>query len=314
LVTNFEDKPVVSDELRDCILCPRNCHADRYSENTGYCNTDAYINVSSICIHKGEEPPVSGAQGICNIFFTSCNLRCIYCQNWQISDNRVKRPESRMSLGEVVSQVAAILDTGINSVGFVSPSHVVPHIKAIINAVREKGYRPVWVYNSNGYDKVETLRSLEGMIDVYLPDFKYRDPAIAKEYSDARDYPEVAGKALREMYRQKGSALHMSHENTAESGIIVRHLVLPGQVDNSLGVLRYIAEEISPRLHISLMSQYYPTPRVSCHPVLSRSVTANEYNRVLEEMNALGLVNGWIQELESHDHYRPDFEKEHPFE
>ena len=272
------------------------------------CHFDLLLNISKFLIFVSLYPILP------NSAFTNCNLQCSYCQNWQISRNNPDRKETEMSLEEVIREIAAILDTGINMVGFVSPSHVIPQVKIIIDALESSGYHPVKVYNSNGYDKVGTLRSLEGIIDVYLPDFKYMEPLIAHEYSGARDYPEVASLALKEMYRQKGAALHLAGDGTAESGIIVRHLVLPGQVENSRKVLRFIAEELSPRLHVSLMSQYYPTPGVCNHPHLGRSLRRYEYDQVVDEMNRLGLINGWVQELESGSNYRPDFKKDHPFE
>jgi putative pyruvate formate lyase activating enzyme len=301
-------------ELHDCDICPRECHADRFSEDLGYCESDTLFHISSICIHRGEEPAISGEKGICNIFFSHCNLQCVYCQNYQISDNRTSRESTAMELDEVIRQVTAILDTGISKVGFVSPSHFIPQMKIMIRIIESLGYKPVWVFNTNGYDKPEMLRSLEGMIDVYLPDFKYIDRALAAEYSDAPDYPEVALRALKEMYRQKGSMLLLDNEDTAESGMIIRHLVLPRHPVNSLKVLASVAEELSPDLHISLMSQYYPTPGVSCHPRLNTKVSPEEYNSIVSEMNRLGIYNGWIQEVSSAAHYRPDFKKEHPFE
>ena len=171
-----------------------------------------------------------------------------------------------MPLENVIREITTILDGGINMIGFVSPSHAIPQMRVIINILESLSYHPVKVYNTNGYDRPETIRSLDGIIDVFLPDVKYMDPVLAKEYSDATDYPEVAAKSLKEMYRQKGSALHLSDDGKAESGIIIRHLVLPGQVENSRKVLRFIADNISSKLHISLMSQYSPTPGVSCHP------------------------------------------------
>jgi putative pyruvate formate lyase activating enzyme len=301
-------------ELSDCALCPRECHADRISGPPGWCRSDASTSISSICIHHGEEPAISGIDGICNIFFTNCNLQCIFCQNWQISDNSLDHSRCRMEFKEVILQVRSILDKGIERVGFVSPSHMIPQMLAIINAIESSGYDPVWVYNSNGYDKVETLKRLEGIIDVYLPDLKYMDPGIAKEWSQAEDYPGTVKNALKEMYRQKGSILHLHDDGTAESGIIIRHLVLPGEEGNSRQAMRFIAEELSPRLHISLMSQYYPTPAVSCHPRLNRTVTAAGYREVTNEMERLGMHNGWVQDLESHGNYRPNFNEKHPFE
>jgi putative pyruvate formate lyase activating enzyme len=219
-----------------------------------------------------------------------------------------------MSLETVIREITAILDRGINMIGFVSPSHAVRQMKIIIKILESLGFHPVKVYNTNGYDKPETIKSLDGIIDVYLADFKYMDSFLSKEYSDAADYPEVASLALKEMYRQKGSALHLNENGTAESGIILRHLVLPGQVENSRKVLKFISEEISPNLNISLMSQYYPTPVVSCHPVLKRPLKQEEYQAVVDEMNILGFSNGWIQELESTHNYQPDFNRQHPFE
>jgi len=302
------------EELRDCALCPRECHVDRWKSATGICKSDTSFNISSICIHRGEEPAISGPKGICNIFFTNCNLQCIYCQNYQISNTGISRISSRMDPEEIVRAVITILEKGIRMVGFVSPSHFIPQMKIIIHAIRDRGFNPVWVYNSNGYDKVETLRTLEGLIDVYLPDFKYMDPDLSGPLSGAYDYPSVAAAAIKEMYRQKGSALHLSDENTATSGIIIRHLVLPSRIDNSLLVLRYIAEEISPSLHISLMSQYYPTARVLQHSFLNRGLYNEEYQEVVEEMEQLGLTHGWIQGIESAGEYRPDFKQQHPFE
>jgi len=301
-------------ELEDCHLCPRNCHANRLKGKSGYCKSDDSFNIASICIHHGEEPPISGKTGICNIFFTNCNLQCIYCQNHQISDNRIFRNHSQMNLEEVVRQVTAILDQGITRVGFVSPSHFIPQVRVIIHEIKSLGYNPIWVYNTNGYDKAETIRSLEGIIDVYLPDFKYSDRHLAWKLSDARDYPDIAAKAIGEMYRQKGSTLILDDDGQAESGIIIRHLVLPGKVDNSLKILRFIAENFSPRVHISLMAQYYPTPQVAGHPFLGRGITAQEYQQVIDEMTLLGMMNGWNQELDSKNTYQPDFNSLHPFE
>jgi len=302
------------EELQDCTICPRECHVNRLESPKGICRSDASFNIASICIHKGEEPVISGPAGICNIFFTNCNLQCIYCQNHQISDVKIPRASFRMELNDVVDEVTAILDRGINMVGFVSPSHFVPQMKIIMNAVKERGYSPIWVYNSNAFDKVDTLKSLEGLVDVYLPDFKYMDSQLAGKLSKAKDYPGVASAAIGEMYRQKGSALHLSSEDTAESGIIIRHLVLPGQVQNSIQVLRCIAQEISPKLHISLMSQYTPTANVMDHQTLQREVYPEEYEKVVDEMDRLGMDYGWIQGFDSIGHYRPDFEKQHPFE
>ena len=300
--------------LKKCTLCPRECGADRFKDADGYCLTDAGLNISSICVHRGEEPAISGSLGICNIFFSGCNLRCIYCQNHEISRKGSGCGHSAGNLENVLDRIEAILSKKIKSVGFVSPSHVVPQVKAIIAGLRSRGLNPITVYNTNGYDKAETLRSLSGMIDVYLPDFKYASKEIAIGFSDAADYPEVALKALKEMYFQKGSTLITDEEGVAENGILLRHLVLPGHAGESMKVLRTIADEISTGIHLSLMSQYHPTEYVRNHPVLNRSLYKDEYESVVKEMENLGFRNGWVQDMDSYENYRPDFSKEHPFE
>jgi len=305
---------VLSGLLRDCTLCPRECHADRYGGSLGYCNSDASFNIASVCIHRGEEPAISGSSGICNVFFGHCNMQCSYCQNHQISVNSPDLSVGITTLDEALSAILPILGKGIPIIGFVSPSHCIPQMVILIRALRERGYHPTTVYNTNGYDKVETLRSLEGLIDVWLPDFKYMDDKLAVDYSASPGYSAHARQALREMYRQKGSTLRVSDEGYAESGLIIRHLVLPGQVENSKRVLACIAGELSPNVHLSLMSQYYPTTRVSGHPLLGRTVSAGEYRLVTDEMERLGFSRGWIQEAASHEHYRPDFNRKHPFE
>lgn len=301
-------------ELHNCRICPRECGADRFSARLGWCNAGAGFNISSICAHQGEEPAISGKKGICNIFFSRCNLACIYCQNWQISSRKEPAAGHGMEFSEVIGRIVDLLDGGCHAVGFVSPSHHVPQVKAIIEAVRESGRNPVFVYNTNGYDKAETLKSLETYIDIYLPDFKYMDASLAKEYSEAADYPEVALSALKEMYRQKGSVLLCNHDGYAEKGIILRHLILPGHTDNSIAVLRKIAGEVSSSLTISLMAQYWPVPQVASHRQLGRPITPEEYERVTSELQALGFYKGWIQELDSQNNYLPDFNQQHPFE
>jgi putative pyruvate formate lyase activating enzyme len=299
--------------LSHCNLCPRNCGADRISGDLGFCKSGAEFNISSICVHKGEEPVISGKKGICNIFFSHCNLQCIYCQNHEISNNSIKLLDNNVGFDELIENICEVLDKTENIVGFVSPSHNIPQMLAIVRGMHFVGKHPVVVYNTNGYDKPETLRMLEGIVDIYLPDFKYMDSTIASDYSGASDYPEVAAKALKEMYRQKGSNLIINDEGIAESGIIVRHLVLPGLSDHSIEVLRYIAEEISPNLHISLMSQYYPTSNVIAHPILKRTLTNREYHKVVDTFYELGFYRGWVQDLESNSKFRPDFQRKEPF-
>jgi putative pyruvate formate lyase activating enzyme len=299
--------------LSSCNICPRNCFTDRLLGEAGVCGSDSKFNISSICIHEGEEPVISGTNGICNVFFSRCNLSCIYCQNYQISCNRGEVNSHVWQLEEVVESIIKILDQGCHGVGFVSPSHYVPHVKVIIEALRLQGYNPVFVYNTNGYDRVEEIRALESYIDIYLPDYKYSDNKLALRFSKVADYQQTALAAIKEMYRQKGSTLVMNENGYAEKGLIIRHLVLPGNIQNSLNVLHDIAE-ISVSIAISLMAQYWPVPAVLNHPTLGRTLTPEEYESVKNELENQGFYKGWVQELESNTSYRPDFNLEKPFD
>ena len=308
-----EDSRTLKDHLTSCDLCPRECRVDRFAGEPGYCRTDGGFAIASMCAHRGEEPVISGSRGICNIFFPHCNMQCIFCQNYQISD-RLSRYESHSSLDDVVLQIEAILDSGARGVGFVSPSHFVPQMKAIIDSLTARNRREVFVYNSNGYDCQEVIRTLERDIDVYLPDLKYMDDRLAAEYSDTPNYIRYATATVKEMYRQKSAEIVVDNDGYIQSGLVIRHLILPGHVENSKEVLRFIAEELSPDVYISLMSQYWPTERVANHPVLGRCLRPEEYDEVIEEFETLGFHRGFVQELSSSDHYRPDFLKDHPFE
>lgn len=302
------------DGVKLCNDCPRECNAARTGSKLGYCHSDWSYSIGSICIHKGEEPVISGAKGICNVFFTKCNLQCVYCQNYQISNNLHTEVSNSLNLKEVTDSICNILSQGINILGFVSPSHQVTQVIAIIKAVKSRGYQPITVYNSNGYDKVESLRKLEGLIDIYLPDFKYSDNNLAKRLSGVGNYVEVATKALKEMLRQKGPGLLIDPEGQAYSGIIIRHLVLPGYIHNSIGVLECIAKQLTERLHISLMAQYNPAFNTADDQNLQRRLKPEEYQLVVDKFDELGFDNGFIQDLNSKDYYNPDFTSDHPFD
>jgi putative pyruvate formate lyase activating enzyme len=309
-IYNISDRQLLS----SCTLCPHVCNVNRFTGADGYCHTNAGLNISSICIHRGEEPVIGGEAGICNIFFSGCNLRCIYCQNHEISRLCSGEGQLNDSLNDILNRIEKIISSGIKSVGFVSPSHMVPQVRTLINGMKTRGMSPVFVYNTNSFDKVETLKGLSGMIDVYLPDFKYISPELAGTYSDCFDYPGVALKAIKEMYYQKGSTLITDDDGVALNGILLRHLVLPGHADESKKMLRTIADEISPGIHLSLMSQYHPVGSIKGHPDLNRTLYKEEYDSVVEEMEQLGFRNGYVQDMDSFESYRPDFSKEHPFE
>jgi putative pyruvate formate lyase activating enzyme len=219
-----------------------------------------------------------------------------------------------MTSRDIAAEIIRVLPSCENRVGFVSPSHYALHVAEITDMLRAAGAHPIIVYNSNGYDRVDVLRELEGKIDVYLPDFKYSDDALAQQLSGVSRYPQIALDAIREMYRQKGSTLLSDDAGLAESGLIIRHLVLPGMVEQSINVLRMIAEEISPSVHVSLMAQYFPPQDMPSFPSINRTLYVQEYEQVTDAFYALGFRRGWMQDLESEQCYRPHFSETHPFE
>ena len=299
-------------ERQGCRLCPRACAADR-GIGSGYCGTGRTLEVAAVTLHHGEEPVISGRDGICNIFFSGCNLRCVYCQNHQISRPSGRLPGRITTFPDLIDRVSAFLDQGIENLGFVSPSHVVPHVRTLITELHRRGYHPIVVYNTNAYETVASLRSLEGLVDVFLPDFKYIDSELAGRLSRAPDYPEVARAALTEMYRQKGNRLRYTDSGKVQSGMIVRHLVLPGSAADSIEVVRFLADHLSPRLAISLMAQYRPPLEAPCRPPLDRKITAEEYALVVDEVERLGFTSGWLQDFASSECHVPDFTHSTPF-
>jgi putative pyruvate formate lyase activating enzyme len=299
--------------LQNCTLCPQACGAGRVGGEYGYCGAGAGFEIASIIVHNGEEPVISGIDGICNVFFSGCNLQCLYCQNHQISRNTGRLSAPIRSLSETICRITGILERGIKSVGFVSPSHVVPQVKIIIQELHRLGHFPRIVYNTNAYERVDILRTLEGLVDVYLPDCKYSDSILAARWSSAPDYPKVAQKAIKEMYRQKGNRLLLDDQGILQSGMIVRHLVLPGAVANSIGVFRFLADQLSNRVAVSLMSQYRPISDVMDQPPLNRKVSQEEYKQVVRVVEELCFESGWLQEYESADCYNPDFTQTSPF-
>jgi putative pyruvate formate lyase activating enzyme len=303
------------DLLAECALCPRECRAARSAGELGWCRTGADLSLGAICLHRGEEPAIGGRHGIANLFFTRCNLCCVHCQNHEISRTRGPIEERETTLREALDEVEALLAGGVRHVGFVSASHAVPQALGLLRALAERRPRPVLVWNSNAYEKPETLRMLTGLVDVFLPDFKYADGDLAERLSGAPDYPEVAARAIREMARQKGTNLLLDDGGLAESGLLVRHLVLPGHVENSLACLRFLAADLGPSVPISLLAQYEPIPAVAGDPDLGRRLRPEEYEAVVKEAVRLGFFRGYTQSLaEAPAHYSPAFRSRHPFE
>ena len=296
-----------------CQKCPRHC--DNTLIEKCFCHADSRLpEVAAVYAHRGEEPPISGEKGISNIFFAHCNLQCLYCQNHIISRAQVN-PElvKYRGIDEIADATVASLQETENILGLVSATQYSDIIPILVEALHKRDAYPTIVYNTNGYESVETLQALAPYIDVYLPDFKYSDSRLAMRYSNAANYPEIAGAALKEMYSQKGSALATDDNDIAFRGIIVRHLVLPGQVQNSIDSLRWIAENISTSIHISLMAQYYPPEGLALPDQLNRKLGEDEYEAVTNELQNLGFRRGWVQQLESSDSYRPHFSTETSF-
>ena len=296
-------------DMSHCCLCPHQCGVNRNQGQLGVCKLDAGLHIAKICLHKGEEPIEGSENGVCNVFFSHCNLRCQYCQNYQISQPQSAIVPEINDIEDAVSQIIAILDNNVHFLGFVSPSSHIPHMLAIVESLHEKNYFPKIIYNTNAYDSVETLQSIESVVDVYLPDFKYATDSLGKEMSGIDNYFSVAKKALAEMYRQKKESI--SDENPA---LIIRHLVLPNHVANSLDVLQTIADICGNNVFISLMSQYFPVYKALKNDTINRTLTETEYEIVLDMLDDLNFERGWTQLLDSNDYYQPDFGKGNPFE
>jgi putative pyruvate formate lyase activating enzyme len=275
-----------------CNLCPRNCNAERSAESYGYCGVGSLPKIARIAPHYDEEPVLSGSRGAGTIFFCGCSLRCVYCQNFLISSLDTGRYITPYQLSE---EYRRLEDMGVHNIEFVTPTH---YIDAILESLSY--YRPKLplVYNSSGYEKIESLRRLEGIIDIYLPDFKYSDNALARRLSSCPDYVENATAAIGEMLRQTGEPI--IRDGLMQKGVIIRHLVLPAHVKNSLGVLEWIKEHFGTSTPVSLMSQYFPAGRAADYPDINRRITSREYQKVLDHLYALGL-DGYAQELSSSD-------------
>ena len=271
--------------LDDCVICPRECHINRTSGETGVCQTGRRAWVSSYSPHYGEEEPLVGTGGSGTIFFTHCNLRCNFCQNFDISH---EGQGQKVSADQLAQMMLALQAGGCHNINFVTPSHVVPQILEALLLAIEGGLNIPLVYNSSAYDHVATLQLLEGICDIYMPDFKFWDAAIAETTCDASDYPEVARQALREMHRQVGD-LVLSPDGRALRGLLIRHLVLPQDAANTGAIMRFLADEISTNSYVNVMSQYRPCGRASEVKVLNRPLTAAEYRTALQLARDAGI-------------------------
>jgi putative pyruvate formate lyase activating enzyme len=298
--------------LEKCELCPRRCRAERLKGKKGYCGVADEIIIANYGPHFGEEPPISGTKGSGNIFFSSCNLRCLFCQNYQISHERLGKAVPIEGLVDIFFEFA---EGGCHNINLVSPTPYVPYIALAIEKAKEKGLGIPFVYNTNAYETVETLRALDGLIDIYLPDFKYWNPEVARRLSDVpteKSYPDHAKAAILEMKKQVGDLT--LEGGLARKGMIVRHLVLPGNLAGSRQVMGWIKDNLGTDTFISLMSQYYPLHKARTYPMINRKIRQDEYDRLTEFLVEEGFENVFIQELESAPLFVPDFEKAKPFQ
>jgi putative pyruvate formate lyase activating enzyme len=282
----------IEDELwlyfRSCRCCPRACGADRLKGERGTCSSTARLKVYSAGPHHGEERSLSGSRGSGTVFFSNCNLLCCYCQNWQINH---RGDGDFITHSDLAGIMLDLQRRGCHNINLVTPTHVVPHIVKALRLAIPRGLRLPLVYNTGGYDNVEIIRLLEGVVDIYLPDFKYTDGAKAAKYSSgASDYPEVAAAVIKEMNRQVGE-LHVDENRIAHRGLIVRHLVLPHNIAGTDRFARWIAQELSPRTCVNLMDQYRPEHRARDYPELSRRLTTIEWQQALAWAREAGLTN-----------------------
>jgi putative pyruvate formate lyase activating enzyme len=281
--------------LASCDICTRECGVNRENGERDFCHSGYLPIVSAVCAHHGEEPVLSGSNGSGTIFFGNCNMRCVYCQNFQISQDWAVQQSREMDCHTLAERMLYLQDElGCYNINFVSPSHFVPQlVRAVLGAVPMGLHLPL-VYNTSGYDSIKSLRELDGIIDIYLPDLRYSSDKWAGKFSQAKDYVMHARAAIKEMYRQVGDVV--VDEDGQDS-------------------LTWLVNEVSPTVTVSIMSQYFPAHCASRVPLLSRPISTSEYSEVVELVNRLGLENGWLQELESFRDYLPDFARDgHPFD
>jgi putative pyruvate formate lyase activating enzyme len=281
--------------LADCSLCPRQCRVNRLEGQLGACQMGATAVVASYNDHHWEEPCISGTRGSGTIFFSGCTGRCRFCQNYPISQlNRGNLADDRA----LADMMVRLQGRGVHNVNFVTPTHFVPQILAALPYAIERGFALPLVYNSSGYDNVETLQLLDGVIDIYLPDAKYAEDDIARRLSGFPGYVESNRAALLEMFHQVGAELVLDDEGIARRGMIIRHLVLPTGLASSHEVFSWLATHLSPRIHLSVMAQYFPAYHAVDDPILGRRITLEEYEDALAGLDAAGLDEGWVQDMD----------------
>ncbi len=281
--------------LESCRVCPRKCGVNRLkNDKLGFCRSGLNPVIASVSPHHGEEPPLSGTKGSGTIFFANCNLRCVYCQNYPIS--QMGNGDERTP-GELACRMLWLQEQGCHNLNLVTPTHFMPQILKALGIARERGFKLPIIYNTSGYDSLESLKLLDGIVDIYLPDMRYSDDRTSLNYSIAPHYPGINCAAIKEMYRQVGN-LVIDENGIAEQGLIIRHLILPNGLSGTEKIMKFLAEEISKDVYISLMSQYFPAYKATEYQEINRRITEKEYDEAYDIKMKYGLKNGWMQEFE----------------
>ena len=294
-------------KYENCILCPRKCGINRSTGQTGVCGVSFEIKVARAALHYWEEPCISGKRGSGAVFFSGCSLHCVFCQNREISDGKAGKVISKERLSDIFMELA---DKGANNINLVTPGQYIPDIVWAVNDAKSRGMKLPIIYNTSGYENVTELKLLEGIVDVYLPDFKYMDSTLSARYSRAKDYPSVAKQALSEMVRQQPDVVIDDATGLIQKGVIVRQLLLPGHVNDAKAVLKYLYDTYHNHVYISMMSQFTPIA-LKDYPEINRTVTRREYERLVDYALEIGITNAFIQEGDvAKDSFIPAFDCE----
>lgn len=294
-------------KYENCLLCPRKCGINRSTGQTGVCGVSSEIKVARAALHYWEEPCISGKRGSGAVFFSGCSLHCVFCQNREISDGKAGKLISKERLNDIFMELA---DKGANNINLVTPGQYIPDIVWAVNDAKSRGMKLPIIYNTSGYENVTELKLLEGIVDVYLPDFKYMDSTLSARYSRAKDYPSVAKQALSEMVRQQPDVVIDDATGLIQKGVIVRQLLLPGHVNDAKAVLKYLYDTYHDHVYISMMSQFTPIA-LKDYPEINRTVTRREYERLVDYALEIGITNAFIQEGDvAKDSFIPAFDCE----
>lgn len=294
-------------KYENCLLCPRKCGINRSTGQTGVCGVSSEIKVARAALHYWEEPCISGKRGSGAVFFSGCSLHCVFCQNREISDGKAGKVISKERLSDIFMELA---DKGANNINLVTPGQYIPDIVWAVNDAKSRGMKLPIIYNTSGYENVTELKLLEGIVDVYLPDFKYMDSTLSARYSRAKDYPSVAKQALSEMVRQQPDVVIDDATGLIQKGVIVRQLLLPGHVNDAKAVLKYLYDTYHDHVYISMMSQFTPIA-LKDYPEINRTVTRREYERLVDYAIKIGITNAFIQEGNvAKDSFIPAFDGE----